>query len=299
MTVSIGIDVAEARKGIDLVGLESDRSVVESLGRLTPDEIVRIVQSIQPAVVCIDSPSGWSMSGKSRLAERELAAIGIQSYRTGADPGPHPFYGWVRGGMELYARLTDSYPVYRGGEVAGSAAEIFPHATAALLAGSLGAAGQGRSSFVERRFGAMESQRRIYRPQTGSMLRSAPSPVWSDLRAVTASQAIRMKALILLPVRSLPRSPLRKKGSTSVTPARSQPKRASVLARGTSVRLGYVNRNNQEVIEATGLPGTDHGQSIYVLRCRLCGSEYGSNGSDNFQRKCPGCQQGRPGLRLK
>ena len=67
--------------------------------------------------------------------------------------------------------------------------------------------------------------------------------------------------------------------------------------RGTTVQIGYVNRNEQEVVLATGFPGTDHGQSVYVLRCGRCGYEYGSNGSDNFQRKCPECQDGAPGLR--
>ena len=33
-----------------------------------------------------------------------------------------------------------------------------------------------------------------------------------------------------------------------------------------------------------------------MLRCGHCAHEYGSNGSDNFQRKCPKCQGGRPGL---
>ena len=45
-----------------------------------------------------------------------------------------------------------------------------------------------------------------------------------------------------------------------------------------------------------GLPGTDHLQRIYVLRCDHCGYEYGANGSDAHERKCPRCQGGRPGL---
>ena len=59
---------------------------------------------------------------------------------------------------------------------------------------------------------------------------------------------------------------------------------------------GYVNRNNQIVVRATGLSGTDHGQYVYVLRCSKCQTEYGANGSDIFQRLCPNCQGGRPGL---
>ena len=61
---------------------------------------------------------------------------------------------------------------------------------------------------------------------------------------------------------------------------------------------GYVNRNQQRVLRATGLPGNDHLQRIYVLRCERsgCGHEYGANGSDIFQRRCPRCHDGAPGL---
>jgi hypothetical protein len=58
---------------------------------------------------------------------------------------------------------------------------------------------------------------------------------------------------------------------------------------------GFVNPHDQEVIRNTGKAGTDHGQFVYELRCQLCGHQYGSNGSDNFQRKCPKCQGGQHG----
>lgn len=65
--------------------------------------------------------------------------------------------------------------------------------------------------------------------------------------------------------------------------------------RGTTVP-GYRNRNGQIVIRATTLPGSDHLQRIYVLNCEKCRAEYGVNGSDIFQRRCPQCDGGRPGL---
>lgn len=67
---------------------------------------------------------------------------------------------------------------------------------------------------------------------------------------------------------------------------------------GYSTQPGFTNANGQTVIRATGLPGTDYGQSIYVLRCAQCASDYGANGSDIWLRKCPHCQGGRPGLPL-
>lgn len=65
---------------------------------------------------------------------------------------------------------------------------------------------------------------------------------------------------------------------------------------GYSTRPGFTNANGQTVVRPTGLPGTDYGQRVYVLRCGRCGDEYGANGSDIFQRKCPACQGGKPGL---
>ena len=59
-----------------------------------------------------------------------------------------------------------------------------------------------------------------------------------------------------------------------------------------------MNRNRQEVVRATGLAGNDDLQRVYELRCGDCGHSYGSNGSDNFQRKRPECQGGAPGLAL-
>lgn len=63
-----------------------------------------------------------------------------------------------------------------------------------------------------------------------------------------------------------------------------------------STEPGYVNRNGQTVVKATGLAGNDHLQYVYVLKCGRCSHQYGAKGSDIFQRKCPRCQGGAPGL---
>lgn len=59
---------------------------------------------------------------------------------------------------------------------------------------------------------------------------------------------------------------------------------------------GYVNRNGQEVLQGTDLPGNDHNQVVYVMRCKTCGNRYGANGSDIWQRRCPACGGGASGL---
>jgi hypothetical protein len=61
---------------------------------------------------------------------------------------------------------------------------------------------------------------------------------------------------------------------------------------------GFVNPHRQEVIRNTGKVGTDHRQFVYELNCQHCGHRYGTNGSDNFQRKCPKCQGGAEGFEL-
>jgi hypothetical protein len=71
-------------------------------------------------------------------------------------------------------------------------------------------------------------------------------------------------------------------------------------SKGTT-ESGYENANGQIVVRSTELAGTDYGQRIYVLKCTKCGREYGSNGSDIFQRLCPFHKNskgriGRPGL---
>lgn len=50
------------------------------------------------------------------------------------------------------------------------------------------------------------------------------------------------------------------------------------------------------MVRRTELPGNDHLQRVYELRCNHCGHRYGANGSDIFQRLCPRCQDGATGL---
>jgi hypothetical protein len=65
-----------------------------------------------------------------------------------------------------------------------------------------------------------------------------------------------------------------------------------------TTKVGYVNRNDQLCTGTRGVAGTDHGQFAYRMACMRasCGNVYGANGTDVFQRKCPRCQGGAPGL---
>lgn len=81
---------------------------------------------------------------------------------------------------------------------------------------------------------------------------------------------------------------------SAVKPKPVKRKQGAIKARTT--QPGYINRNNQEVLRKTNLPGNDHNQVVYVIQCLNCGERYGANGSDIFQRRCPACARGRPGL---
>lgn len=60
-------------------------------------------------------------------------------------------------------------------------------------------------------------------------------------------------------------------------------------------RIGDRNSDGQEILRKTDRGGPD-GQRIYVLRCTVCGHEYGAYGIDADIRRCPECQDGQAGL---
>lgn len=60
-------------------------------------------------------------------------------------------------------------------------------------------------------------------------------------------------------------------------------------------RIGYCNDDEQEVVRKTTRSGPGS-QRVFVMRCRVCGHEYGAFGCDIHIRRCPKCQDGLPGL---
>jgi hypothetical protein len=72
-------------------------------------------------------------------------------------------------------------------------------------------------------------------------------------------------------------------------------RKLSSRPKGTT-RIGFVNSNGQEVMRRREKRGTDYLQYVYVLKCKHCGNEYTVNGQDIQGRRCPHCQDGRPGL---
>ncbi len=73
-------------------------------------------------------------------------------------------------------------------------------------------------------------------------------------------------------------------------------KAARQAARAVTVEPGTSNHHGQVVVRKAGRATDDlAGQSIYVLRCKGCGHEYGEAGIRAHQRKCPVCDGGKPG----
>jgi len=135
---ALGIDVG-VRKGLDLVLLDGARAIVDTHRRVRPEELRPIVDELRPDVVAIDAPPAWARTGRSRLTERELRWFGIQCFNTPSDErmAAHPFFEWMTVGFATFRAIADRYPRYRGGSVRGTALEVFPHASAVVLAGCL------------------------------------------------------------------------------------------------------------------------------------------------------------------
>lgn len=133
---SLGVDVSAGR-GLDLILLEAAKPP-KSYPHVEIDGLLKIVDEVNPSIVAVDSPPRWCIAGRSREAQRQLARFCIHSYAVPVDPGDHPFYSWMRAGFEVFARLSPAYPLYLSGPtLLGHSLEVFPHASAVGLAGSL------------------------------------------------------------------------------------------------------------------------------------------------------------------
>jgi predicted RNase H-like nuclease len=133
------VDVS-VRRGLDLVCLDGLSEPAALRSDVSPEALPDILRELRPDTVAIDSPPAWGAGGGSRRAERELRRLGIQSYGTPSDPrkGESAFYAWMKVGFRAFAACAAAgYPLYRGGQARGCALEVFPHASAVVLAGCL------------------------------------------------------------------------------------------------------------------------------------------------------------------
>jgi predicted nuclease with RNAse H fold len=142
----MGIDVAVTR-GLDIVVLDDSLRVAFGPTTLHLADLAGLIRRIEPYVIAIDSPPAWSPSGKSRLIERQLQALGISIFPTPAAQYVKSLHNWMKTGFEVFKVAGDlGYPLYAGGAPsARNAIEVFPHASAVVLRGSLPPVGVTKS----------------------------------------------------------------------------------------------------------------------------------------------------------
>jgi predicted nuclease with RNAse H fold len=136
---SLGIDVG-VDKGLDMVLLDERRVPLQVRSHVRVSDVPRAIGELRPDVIAIDSPPRWAASGRSRRTERELAALNIQSFNTPSrEHGEsNRFFGWMKIGFEVFSRAAEAgFPTYGAGSPRGTAMEVFPHASAVVLAGAL------------------------------------------------------------------------------------------------------------------------------------------------------------------
>jgi predicted nuclease with RNAse H fold len=208
---ALGVDVG-VRRGLDVVLLDDSLVPLEVRRKVAPEDLSTIARELEADVVAIDAPPAWGRNGGSRLTEKELRWFGIQSYGTPSDPkkAENAFYEWMRIGFRAFDAVADRFPRYSSGPVEGSAIEVFPHATAVVLAGCLPPAGVSKRDW---RVSVLRAAKVDVRP-----LRSIDL-VDAALASLTGIYALRgrfsapgdpREGTIVIPVRTLPGNPYRR-----------------------------------------------------------------------------------------
>jgi predicted nuclease with RNAse H fold len=148
---ALGIDVGVG-KGLDLVLLDERRVPFPVVSGAGLDDVARLVRELEPDAIGVDSPPSWAADGRSRLTENELARLNIHAFRTPSEAhAAGPRFAWMRAGMAVFARTAElGYPLFNGGSVRGRTLEVFPHATAVVLAGCLPPKGMRKRVWRER-----------------------------------------------------------------------------------------------------------------------------------------------------
>jgi predicted nuclease with RNAse H fold len=137
---ALGVDVGASRKGLDVVLLDDARRPLRIVSRLPIERLGLLIRELDPDVIAIDAPPAWAPNGSSRLTERLLAEVNIHAFNTPSarDGRGHPFYAWMEVGFEAFKVAgARGFPRYRAGNPRGTAMEVFPHGSAAVLAGCL------------------------------------------------------------------------------------------------------------------------------------------------------------------
>jgi predicted nuclease with RNAse H fold len=133
----VGVDVGGLKKGFHAVAIR-DQKLFEKLTTHHPAATVEWCRTLNVSVVGIDAPCNWSLTGRSRCCEQQLARAGINAFATPSQAigEVNAFYGWMLNGAELFRLLSPNYRLFDGRQSAlGTLCfETFPHAVACALA---------------------------------------------------------------------------------------------------------------------------------------------------------------------
>ncbi len=149
---SLGIDVGVG-KGLDVVLLDERLTPLRVVSRVGLERLGSLLDELHPDVVAIDAPPAWAPTGRSRQTERILAEVNLHAFNTpSADHGSgNAFYAWMETGFKVFeTAAAHGYARFRAGEPRGTAMEVFPHASAAVLAGCLPPKGARKKAWRER-----------------------------------------------------------------------------------------------------------------------------------------------------
>jgi predicted nuclease with RNAse H fold len=218
---ALGIDVA-VDKGLDVVLLDERRVPLAVRSGVRTGEVEAILGELGPDVVAIDSPPRWAASGRSRRTERELAALNIQSFNTpsAAHGRGNRFFAWMEVGFEVFRRAAAAgYPTYAAGSPKRTAMEVFPHATAVVLAGALPPKGVAKKPWRE---GVLRAQGvRVDELTTMDRVDAALAALTGllVLEGRRFAPGDPQEGVIVIPATSLPAHPYRRAAATPVAAA--------------------------------------------------------------------------------
>jgi predicted RNase H-like nuclease len=210
--LALGIDVGASRKGLDLVVLDEARRPSRVVSKVAVERLGLLIAEVRPDVIAVDAPPAWAPNGSSRLTERLLAQVNIHAFNTPSarDGRRHAFYAWMEVGFEVFkVAAARGYPRYRAGAPRGTAMEVFPHGSAAVLAGCLPPKGAKKKPWRERILSA-------HGVPTAEL--TTADRVDAALCALTGLLALEghrsapgdpKEGVIVLPVSSLPARPFR------------------------------------------------------------------------------------------
>lgn len=211
MPRALGIDVG-IDKGLDVVVLGDSLRPEHVASRVLLERLPSLIGELSPDAIGIDAPPTWAPTGRSRLTERLLAECNIHAFNTpSASHGKASrFYDWMQVGFRVFGAAEQAgYPRYRAGDPRRTAMEVFPHGSAAVLAGCLPPKGVAKKAWRTRVLGA-------HGVSTAHL--TTADRVDAALCALTALLALQGKrfapgdpkeGVIVLPAASLPARPFR------------------------------------------------------------------------------------------